>query len=449
MTPEDFLESNRFPVRSLDRAALLAAFSHEMEEGLAGRQSSLKMIPAYVSPDGELRHDTAVTVLDAGGTNLRGATVEFPSGGGVRIEHKEKEQMPGATEYVSPDDFYGTFAAHVRRTAPYATDPSIGFCFSYACETSPAGDGKLLYWTKQIQAPEIIGQWVGAELARRLPQPAPRILVLNDTVTTLLAGKATERTGTRHSAYIGFILGTGTNVAYVERNANIAKAPAADPSGTMVINAESGGFSKLEQSAFDKAMDAKTRDAGAQTFEKMIAGAYLGRLGLEVLKAAARTGFFKKETARDILSLGTLESIDLDNFCANYKTDHANPLERIFTAESDRALARRLAIPVFERAAVLTAVHLAAFIVKTGGGTDPNAPVCVCIDGSTYYKTRTVSFPKIVQSELDAMLGPRNIAFELAVCPDDAPLVGAAVAVLLKQNPELPGVKAAPHQGPA
>ena len=430
-TPEEFLESNGFSARALDRAALLAAFSREMEEGLAGRSSSLRMIPTYISPEGELRHDVPVTVLDAGGTNLRGATVEFPSGGGVRIEHREKEQMPGATAYVSPDDFYGTFAAHVRRTAPFAKDPSIGFCFSYACETSPAGDGKLLYWTKQIQAPEIIGQWVGAELAKRISPPPPRILVLNDTVTTLLAGKSAERPGSRHSAYIGFILGTGTNVAYVERNANIGKAPAADPSGTMVINAESGGFSKLKQSTFDRAMDAKTHDAGAQVFEKMIAGAYLGRLGLEVLKAAAREGFFSDKAAKGIISLGVLESLDLDNFCASHKTDQPNPLDRIFTEETDRMIARRLATPVFERAAVLTAVHLAAFIVKTGGGTNPNSPVCVCIDGSTYYKTRTVSFPKIVQAELDAMLGPRNIAFELAVCPDDAPLVGAAVAVLL------------------
>ena len=76
--------------------------------------------------------------------------------------------------------------------------------------------------------------------------------------------------------------------------------------------------------------------------------------------------------------------------------------------------------------------HLAAFVVKTGCGTDPKAPVCVCVDGSTYYKTRVVSFPKIVQAEMDQMLGPRNIAFALTVCPDDAPMIGAAVAALLK-----------------
>ena len=71
-------------------------------------------------------------------------------------------------------------------------------------------------------------------------------------------------------------------------------------------------------------------------------------------------------------------------------------------------------------------------IVKTGGGTDPNAPVCVCIDGSTYYKTRVVSFPDIVKKELDEMLAKRNISYALTVCPDHAPMVGAAVAALLK-----------------
>ncbi len=431
-TPEEFLEDNGFEVRTLDRAALLAAFQREMEEGLAGRPSSLQMIPSYVSPEGELRRDVPVTVLDAGGTNLRGATVCFPSGSdGATIEHREKGQMPGATSHVTPDEFYEAFAAHVRRTAPFAKDPSIGFCFSYACETSREGDGRLLYWTKQIQAPDVIGQWVGAELARRLDPRPPRILVLNDTVTTLLAGKSMEKPGTRRSAYIGFILGTGTNVAYVEKNRNILKAQPLDPAGTMVIDAESGGFGKIRQSAFDRAMDAKTHDAGKQVFEKMISGAYLGRLGLEVLKAASREGFFSKEAA-GIMALGSLESLDLDNFCASIKTDRANPLDRIFADENDRRIARRLATPVFERAAILTAIHLAAFILQTGGGTDKEAPVAVCIDGSTYYKTRTVSFPKVVQGELDALLVPRNIAFELTPCPDDAPMVGAAAAVLLQ-----------------
>ena len=103
---------------------------------------------------------------------------------------------------------------------------------------------------------------------------------------------------------------------------------------------------------------------------------------------------------------------------------------RVFADERDRAVARRLATPVFERAATLTAVHLAAFVIKTGGGTDPSAPVCVAVDGSTYYKTKTVDFPKTVKAEMDLMLGRRNVSFQL-VKVDNAPMIGAAVAALV------------------
>ncbi len=433
-TPEEFLEANGFVSGALDRDALVSVFLKEMEAGLAGEASSLRMIPSYVSPDGEIKRDTPVSVLDAGGTNLRGATVAFPAGGTAAvIENKEKGAMPGTAGRVTPDEFYNTFADHLKRTKPFAQDPAIGFCFSYACETSPDGDAKLLHWTKEIQAPEIVGQWVGSELKKRLDFTPSKLFVLNDTVTTLLAGKACEKPGERFSAYIGFILGTGTNVAYVQKNDGIAKlAGKVDPAGAMVINSESGAFDKIEQSAFDKAMDAKTNNAGKQIFEKMIAGAYLGPLGLEVFKAAAKAGFFTKEAAQRVQSLASLESMHLDNFCAKFDNGKPNPLDVVFADENDRATARRLATPIFERAAILTAIHLGAFIVKTGGGTDKTAPVCVCIDGSTYYKTRVVSFPQVVQSELDRMMGKRNLAFALTVCPDDAPMVGAAVAALLK-----------------
>ena len=430
-TPEEFLEANGLATATLDRAALIAAFQKEMEAGLAGEPSSLKMIPTFTSPYGEIKKDTPVTVLDAGGTNLRGATVTIPSAGDIKIENKEKGEMPGAKSFVSEEDFYKVLTNHVDRCRPFAKDPAVGFCFSYPAEASAEGDAKLLVWTKQIQAPAIVGQWVGAEMAKRLDPKPSKIQVVNDTVATLLAGKATEKPGQKFSAYLGFILGTGTNVAYIEKNNNIPKL-ANPPEGAMAINTESGGFNKIAQSAFDEAMDKKTADCGNQRFEKMIAGAYLGRIGLEVFKAAAKEGFFSAAAKDAVLGLGALESYDLDNFCAKYDNGKPNPLDKVFADEADAAMARRLATPVFERAAILTAVHLAAFIIKTGGGTDPSAPVCVCVDGSTYYKTRAVSFPEIVQKELDAMLTKRNIAFALTVCPDDAPMIGAAVAALLK-----------------
>ncbi|MBQ8114138.1 MAG: hexokinase, partial [Kiritimatiellae bacterium] len=164
-TPEEFLESNGLATASLDRASLIAAFQKEMEAGLAGRPSSLKMIPTYTSPYGEVAKDTPVTVLDAGGTNFRAGTVTIPSDGGeIKIEHVEKGEMPGAKSYVSQEDFYAVLTGHVKRCAPFTKGSAVGFCFSYPAEASASGDAKLLHWTKQIQAPESVGQWVGAEM---------------------------------------------------------------------------------------------------------------------------------------------------------------------------------------------------------------------------------------------------------------------------------------------
>ena len=429
-TPEEFLKENGLDVAGIDRAALAAAFLKEMEAGLAGRESSLRMIPTYISPYGDVRKDVPITVLDAGGTNLRGAIVTVGSNGEMRMEQKERGAMPGATSEVDNDTFYEAFAAHVRRLEPYAKTKDVGFCFSYPAEANAEGDSKLLMWTKQIKAPGILGQWVGAELAKRLDGKCGKIVVLNDTVATLLAGKATEKSIT-YSSYIGFILGTGTNVAYLEKNSAISKLPGLPQDGAMIINSESGAFSRIAQSAFDKAMDAKTADTGKSIFEKMIAGVYLGRIGLEIYKSAAKARrFFSPEAAARVAALQALESMDFDNFCAQAEGPHPNPLDAVFTDPADREMARRLGTPVFDRAAILTAVHLAAFIFKTGGGTDPAHPVCVNVDGSTYYKTKTVDFPTVVKEELDAMLRPRNISYALT-CVDDAPMIGAAVAALI------------------
>ena len=201
----------------------------------------------------------------------------------------------------------------------------------------------------------------------------------------------------------------------------------------MIINAESGSFDKLAQSNFDKAMDQKTQDPGHNPLEKMIAGGYLGGVGLELYKAAAKAGLFSAKAASAIGGIGALETMDLDNFCAAFKKEgRDNPLDAIFADPDDAKMARRLGIPVFERAAVLTAIHLAAFCIKSGEGADDSAPIAINADGSTYYKTRAIPFADTVKKELDDMLVQRrNIHYCITPRVADAPMVGAAIAAML------------------
>ncbi len=426
-TPEEFLEENGFTVAAkIDRQGMISTFLSEMEKGLKGEASSLRMIPTYVGVNGKIPQGAKAAVLDAGGTNFRSAIVSIPP----QVEDKKNQPMPGAKSDVTEDEFYAAFADELKRVAPKATVKKYGWCFSYNCDATPELDAKLNCWTKGIKAPTIVGQYVGKELLKRLG--GGEIAIVNDTVATLLAAKATEGDKT-YSSYLGFILGTGTNTAYVEKNANITKLAGLDPEGSMIINAESGSFDKLQQSAFDKAMDAKTMDPGKNPLEKMIAGGYLGGVGLELYKQAAKAGLFSAKAASAIGGLGSLETMDFDNFCAAFRKEgRDNPLDAIFADADDAKMARRLGLPVFERAAVLTAIHLAAFCIKSGEGADASAPIAINADGSTYYKTRAIPFAETVTRELDDMLvRRRNIHYCIPPQVEDAPMVGAAIAAML------------------
>ena len=426
-TPEEFLKDHGFVLAGdIDRQAMIGAFMEEMRKGLEGEESSLMMIPTYVGVNGKIAEGASAAVLDAGGTNFRGAVVTIPP----KISERCNQPMPGTKGEVDNNTFYNAFAAEVKRLEGKATSAKLGWCFSYPAEATPELDARLVRWTKNIEAPGIVGQYVGKELLKRTG--GKEIAIVNDTVATLLAAKAVQ--GDKdYSSYLGFILGTGTNCAYVEKNSNIKKLEELDPEGSMIINAESGGFNKLAISDFDRAVDAKSGNPGNNLLEKQIAGAYLGPIGLEIYKAAATAGLFSGAAAKQLQGLGALESIDFNNFCAGYKLEgRVNVLDGIFADVDDAKMARRLGIPVFERAAVLTAIHLAAFCIQSGEGTEAASPIAINADGSTYYKTIAIPFAETVKKELDELLVKRrNIHYEITPQVDDAPMVGAAIAALL------------------
>ena len=186
-TPEEFLADNGFVTAAeIDRLALTSSLLSEMEKGLKGEKSSLMMIPAYVGVDGKIPQGSKAIVLDAGGTNFRGGIVSIPP----KVEEKQNQPMPGTRGNVGEDEFYNAFASEIKRLEGKATVEKIGWCFSYPAEATPDLDAKLVCWTKNVDAPAIVGQNVGSELLKRTGGKS--IAVVNDTVATLLAAKATE-----------------------------------------------------------------------------------------------------------------------------------------------------------------------------------------------------------------------------------------------------------------
>ncbi len=429
MKVAEFFAKHRFSA-DIDTNAMLAEFDRQMTAGLEGRVHSLAMIPAYVDVDRSVPTTTPIIVLDAGGTNLRVAVIQFDPSGKANISDFKKYAMPGTMgETLEMDDFFTKFAYFLEPVCRQAD--KVGFCFSYPTEITPTLDGKLLRWTKQVAAPGVVGQMVGSGISNAVEKMTGRklgIRVLNDTVATLLAGKSAG-ISRHYSSYVGFILGTGTNIAYIESNKNITKIKGLDLSHTMVINVESGNFNGAVASEFDERFDATTSDPGVGRFEKMISGAYLGGLGLTLLKCAAKDGLFSKPAAEAILNLTSLSTKDFDDFVANPFIT-GNKLDGIPFTDEDRRVFAEIGEPLYIRAANLTAANMAAAVLRSGAGHDKLHPVCITVDGSTYYKTRAAFFKSRVEESLRATLGAKGVNFEI-ISVEDAPMIGSAVAGLI------------------
>ncbi len=395
-----------------------------MEAGLAGKTSSLAMIPTYISVETSVPAFQSVIALDAGGTHLRIARVMFDESGNADISNFSRYRMPGSEGELSREAFFNRFV-ELLHPMIHPCD-RIGFCFSYPAEITPERDGRLLTWTKEIKAPQVEGEYIGRRILQGLKKigRGVRFTLLNDTVATLLAGKCAVA-GRDCESYIGFILGTGTNCAYVEQHSRILKRDDLSPEGTQAVNVESGNFNLCPRTRFDRELDAATNNPGAYQFEKMISGAYLGRLCLRVLRAAARAGLFSQQGDRVIRSMARLSTIQA-NKCL-VESPGGGPSAFSSLTGRDRETLGHLLSAVFARAARLAAVNIASVVLKSGAGQSSNRPVCVNIEGSIYYGVQ--GFQDQTEAHLKSILSQRGVHARLVRRPDSS-LIGAAVAGL-------------------
>ena len=112
----------------------------EMERGLTGDDSSLPMIPTYLSDDGAIPKDTSVVVIDAGGTNFRRALITFDDPG-YRVEELSKWKMPGIERPATWEEFISFTADNIMPLLDRAD--KVGFCFSFSAEVTPEIDGRV------------------------------------------------------------------------------------------------------------------------------------------------------------------------------------------------------------------------------------------------------------------------------------------------------------------
>lgn len=433
-TTDRFLKKYGIHRESIDIEEICRHFLEEMERGLEGRESSLKMIPTYITPRTDIPVEEPVLVIDAGGTNFRVAVLHFDRDGKPVTKDFKLYAMPGTGGAINAKRFFDTIAGYLE---PFlGRSRKIGFCFSYPTEILPNRDGRLVRFCKEVQVEGVEGTLVGQGLLNTLKARGysgeMKIVLLNDTVATLLGGMAVYPTR-NFDSYIGFILGTGTNTCYMENIGDLGKLKGlAGEQGTMLVNMEAGAFGKAPRGEIDLEFDAGTINPGEYVFEKMISGGYQGGLFLALVRKAASEGLLGEKFRTRVERITRLESREMDEFLLHPYSD-TNTLARCCAAgqegDTDRQVLYFLMDEMAERAAKLVAANLAAVMRKTGKGKNPCKPVCITAEGSTFYKSRLFrgKLDFYIKTYLNEQLG---FYCEL-VKGENTTLVGTAIAGLM------------------
>ena len=397
--------------------AVATAFVQEMERGLAGEPSSLDMIPTYLSAGIPVLGRRAA-VVDAGGTNFRASRVFFGEKG-PELEYVERAPMPGTESPVSWEEFIEFSARKIIRVMEGCS--SIGFCFSFRADITPERDGRVILMSKGVQISGYEGRYICADLREALrrmgAKELPSVLV-NDTAAVLLSGTGLLMSE-GYDSLIGLVCGTGQNTCCTLDISRIGKLGA--PGGqNMLVNLESGCFSLIEPGDFDRELDAASVNPGDHVFEKMTSGAYLGELCRLTLKGAAREGLLSDEGAERVHSIATLSSADADMM--------ASVAPKLY-GRRDGCVVRDICRAVFSRAARYVCANIAAILILTDNGKDPEHPACVCADGSVVRHSRVFSseLRHYMDSSLRAVLGRHCVLHTL----EEATTLGTASAALL------------------
>jgi len=276
-----------------------------------------------------------------------------------------------------------------------------------------------------------------ALLGRGVKTPE-RIILLNDTVATLLSGlsqipvngglyKGADTYGITGGPMIGLILGTGCNMAYPEKA--IPKADFYSDSSPQIVNCESGNCIIRYIGALDNEFHATTKNPGDYILEKTSAGAYLGPLTFHILKKAINEKVLSFKKSEYFTALPSLETHILSKFLDAPLAMDGQIAELFDGDELDviRSITYITSI-ITRRGALFTAAVVAAAVERMGSGHDPFSPVRIAVDGTTYMAYKGMR--QALESSLNIILNQDSPRSYVIAPVEQASLLGAAVAAL-------------------
>lgn len=377
----------------------------KIETGLQKDGTEIKCLPTYIHPKKDGITGEA-TVFDLGGTNFRAAVVSV--GAKTTISGMaEKDITEMKTTGFTENDLYVSQAQAINQLNLPENSP-IGYCFSYPAKSLINGDAELITWTKGVNIAGMAGNPIGEPLVEFLNKNTNgsfnKIAVVNDTITSLFAGLMNPG----YDAYIGLIVGTGTNMATFFPSDYIPKIKDLKGwSGETPVNLESGNFNPPHLTAFDAEVDENSDNKGFQRFEKAISGMYLGRV-------------FRAVFPNDGLDVN-LDAAGLSRMMNNpeeYK------LEYVETA-----------FQIYQRSAKLVAASIAGLVLNLNSAYPSVKKIQVLAEGSLFWskvKTHDAKYVDMVNASLKELLDESGLSDTVVDISriENANLIGAAMSVL-------------------
>jgi hexokinase len=423
---DTFLKDKGLDLGRYDFENEVKRFQATMDEGLAAEGGAIPMLPTYVGVPDAIEPNSDVLVIDLGGTNLRTGLIHFDEYCEATIGDLRKQKVPGVYGPACCDDVYDAIA-ELSHDWVEKVD-YVGFCFSFPFSIEKDGDAKVLHFGKELQVDDMVDSMIVTCLRKAWERKGVtkqvKVTVLNDTVSTLLMGKLNFPTRPV-SGHLGFILGTGMNISYVEKNENIKKNPELKAGASQIINTECGDYPHFARSRFDEIFDEQTKNTGHYFTEKMMSGAFIGKLTSVVIDEAFKAGVLKAAPERAI------NTLELNNFCLGVN-DPENPL--VAACQQHEGLREdlfQIIDVLLERAALMVAVLLVAVVTKTIDSAPVDKPVLLSIDGSSYggdyfYRER------IEHYLYDSLTKTHGVRYQI-IRPENASLLGASMAALGSQ----------------
>jgi hexokinase len=404
--------------------------TRQMARGLVGEPSSLKMLQTFTrQPSG--RERGRIVVVDWGGTKARAGLVELGPGGAVRIVAEETLTFSESDKQGAPEPVFDLIARAVGRVAQgqgVAAAP-LAFIYSYPARLERIDRAVALASTKGWRLEGLVGQDVAALLGAALRRAGLARIALaavaNDTVAALMlhSYRARGRDAAARPADVGLIVGTGTNLA-------------ADLGPAGIRNLESGNFDGVGavETAYDVALDREVDEPppGAQRFEKMVSGHYLG----EILRRAMEDMGKRTEP---LATPFTLDSAHLSRIAADGTAglDDVDALLRALGTSStveERRGVRALGAAIARRAARLVGTALVGTLRFLDAELAERRTIAV--DGSLW--GGYPGFEALVRETIVELLGGERASRIETAYVKDSTSAGAAViaAVAATQRSE-------------